>query len=719
MKIMGKNIMKGISILVIYSFLITNTLYASSGHLRIPMNPGKLGETLKNKQRKELMTRVTSLSRVKGGIVAGFGVKDNAGRLLIPDGRFFESDGNYSKSLQRYVDQLSDSDMRKQILAGMMYYDIRSAHWKQNPEYTVAFALAYAKKLQEKTGRKDGIIVNIGLDCYQKHFEAAGIFVDTLLRTGICDNGGGINYWGTINGGDIRNYSQLYHAQNGGEGGNWIYFTMSHVTNDFWGSKLGMDAKVYCGSDVRPCEGVTSGTLYHYIVEKNFADIKHDKPVGNILTVSNFTKNNIKVAADMIRATSSVSDKIPDSELLKGARLYVDMAGSLVGRNLVNIDLALGADVQVINEKINPDFKVENIIDPNELSSGTKQLEKNRALKQIARETGRTGEVVDPDADRGSKIAVDSEGNPVAMTGSELLLLAIEDLAKSYKDKGFPPPTIICDMRTGLSSKDLKDALNKRGIPVKVVPHEAGYPFFMRGMAKLPADIAVENTTHAFTNPMTNKNWGAPVEYRGYQGGDNAALFLTYLSGAMVHKWQGRNPVQQLEWIRKEYNLRPTKVDERKPALPLEQDEFKYMIADRMKLLAKEWFTDAGKFWVNFNDPQVELVSGVHITNIKTGAMMLVRFSNTGSTFTISGEGYIGKNNSRKELDEMLSLGRLLLVTATEQLRSEGNTIDLNEQDAADLKGVFNPGRYGLKQIPIIADIDSKLTLSGDAREQI
>ncbi|MDA7857966.1 hypothetical protein N9A72_00560 [bacterium] len=639
------------------------------------------GKTIR-KKTEILIQKLNKLSRIKDGIVAGVGSPDVHGRIFTPDSPFFTPEGEFTDDLKEFMDNLSDESVREGIHAGIMYYDIRSKFWKENPAFTVAFALAFARKLQKKTGKEDGIILHIGVDAYDKHFKAAQIFADTILRTGICDNGGGIYYWGIINGGDSRNYGQLYEAVNG-EGGHWVYFTMSHRPEDFLGTKMGINAQVYCGSEVRHCEGVTSGTLYDAIVEKDFPDIKHKAPIGDIINIESFLENNIQVAADMIRATSAGKD-IPTNELLKGAKLYVDMGGNPIGKNLVDMLIALGADVEVGNEELEPNFNTGNIIDPNEHSSPAIQR-----LREKAEETGRVVLAVDPDGDRGSIVAVGKDGKAISMTGSELLLLTIENLAQSYKARE-KTPTIISDMRTGLSARDLAEKLNEMNIPVEVSPREAGYPFFMRGMALLPADVAVENTTHAFANPMTNKNWGAKENYsrpdgKGYQGGDNAALYLIYLLGCMVHQWKGRNPARQLKWIRETYKLRSTVVDEKKPALSPEHDSFKYMIAERMKELAVKWFKDNLQFSIN-----VELLSGVHITNTETSAMMLVRFSNTGASFTISGEGY-----TKEELNQMLGLGHLLLTTAVKQLREEGNEFGFDEKDSADLRGVFDKEKIG------------------------
>jgi len=611
-----------------------------------------------------LIEKIQKLSRITDGIIIGD--KDIHGRTLTPDNKYFTETGEFSPELQDFIDKLSDIEIKEMIESGIMYYDIRSKFWRDNQQFTVVLALAFAKKLVEKTGKNDGNFLFIGVDAYQKHFDTAQIFLDTIIRTGICDNGGGIYYLGVINGGDIRNYGQLFHAVNK-EGGNWIYFTMSHKTDDFLGCKLGLNSTVYCGSEIRHCEGITKGTLFDAIIDKDFAPIRNKQiNTDNLVLISSFQKNNIQVAADMIRATSASVDT-QNEELLRDIKIGLNMGGSPIGYNLAEILKALGANLIIDNEKLDAEYSIANIVDPNEHHSEAVAEIKKRTL-----ETNRLWLNVDPDGDRGSVVDINSNGQAVSFTGSELLLLTIENLAKTYKTKNIIP-TIVCDMRTGVASKDLEKILIERNLPVKVVPTEAGYPFFMKSMASLPADIAVENTCHEFTNPLTNPNWGAPSQHNfpGYQGGDNAALFLTYLLGCMKNSWEGRNFCQQLDWIRQEYNIKETFVDEKKPALPIFEDKSKYLIVDKMKELAKKWFTDPNQYQINFNDPLVTVVSGVHLTNPQTKAMTLVRFSNTGSSFTISGEAY-----TRQELDDMLGLGYKLLINAVKELNGYVTTIE-------------------------------------------
>jgi hypothetical protein len=153
-------------------------------------------------------------------------------------------------------------------------------------------------------------------------------------------------------------------------------------------------------------------------------------------------------------------------------------------------------------------------------------------------------------------------------------------------------------------------------------------------------------------------------------------LYLIYILGCIKYAWEGRTPCQQLDWIRQNYNLKETFVDEKKPSLPIFEDKYKYLIADKMKQLAKEWFLDQSQYLINFGDSKVTLLSGVHLTNVLTKAMTLVRFSNTGASFTISGEAY-----SKENLDDMLGLGYKLLINAVKELNGNITTKEDHDQN--------------------------------------
>jgi hypothetical protein len=152
------------------------------------------------------------------------------------------------------------------------------------------------------------------------------------------------------------------------------------------------------------------------------------------------------------------------------------------------------------------------------------------------------------------------------------------------------------------------------------------------------------------------------------------------------YKWSGRTSLEQLRFVQEKYSLKPTIADERKPSLPPHQDKYKYLIAEELKKYAKEL---PSALVVNFGDERVSLVSGVHITHTKTRAMMLARFSNTGSSFTISGEAY-----NQSDLDEMLSLGYQLLDRAVTELKSQGHALEFDFKDLVNYATQYDKSRY-------------------------
>ncbi|MCX5749456.1 MAG: hypothetical protein NTZ10_04360 [Candidatus Saganbacteria bacterium] len=196
----------------------------------------------------------------------------------------------------------------------------------------------------------------------------------------------------------------------------------------------------------------------------------------------------------------------------------------------------------------------------------------------------------------------------------------------------------------------LVEALNAKGHKIGLIDAEPGYPFFMRAMGETTAAAAVENTCHFFLAPNTNPLFGAPISYPGVQGGDDAALALIYLLAAAKHQWQGRNPVQQLDWMRQEFGIPPTIIREFKPGLPQEYALKKYDVAEAMKTYVKKELEPTRNYKVDY------MVSGVGVQSLKTKATVLVRFSNTGPTFTTSGEAL-----SREDSDQAFKLGASIM----------------------------------------------------------
>lgn len=582
---------------------------------------------------------------------------DIFGRKLQLDGRFLNDNKKLlNEDAKNLLGEIQDqgSEIAKTLKNEIMWYDIRSLVWREHPELSVLFALSYAKILCERTRQKDGHIINIAVDNYSKHFETMSVFSDTLIRTGITQNGGGVIYWGVQNGGAIRNLSQ-YQLAKTKKGGHWVYGTMSHRQEDFVGAKFGMQGKVFCGKDLME-------DFYSTLIKADFSGfIEINNPSDFLITVSDITQNNIALAESIIRARTGT--EVKKEELLKDLKLSVDMLGSPIGKNLVEILTAFGADLKVINSEIS-EFTTDKIIDPNEHES--ESMEK---LKKACKEDGRIHLAVDPDGDRGTIIALNTERKAISLTGTELLILATENLV-TYNPQGLPND-IIYDMRTGVSIKFLADALKKENHPVNIIASEPGYPFFMQLMSENEnAAISVENTNHAFLTPFTNPIWGAPVYYPNIQGGDDAALFLVYLLSLAKHKWQGRNPIEQLDWIRKNYQIPPTIIKEFKPALTKENAAFKYDIAKKMCDIVTEKFGSNSKYKID------TMNSGARITDLEKNSMVLMRYSNTGPAFTVSGEA-INEEDSEK----MYKLGAAVMFLAVLETKKEKSEFEFEWKD--------------------------------------
>jgi len=703
---------KVISIVLILTFSITNLTYGmpmewERDTLRAPgmgTPNAPVADFIDDLNGGSLIKRVEALSRAEGGIEVGRGLPDVHGRRFEPDGKFFDTPEGRA-ALEELESSLADSstqaEVQRSILAGMHFYDIRSPFWMDNPAFSVLLARAYVRQLQDRSGRKDGHVIHIGVDGYQVHFDAAQEVVDTILRTGVCDNGGGIVYHGVINGGDIRGKVQLYHKLHGNSGGNWFYFTKSHrKEKDRKGAKLGMGygeaAVVFSGSDIKKFLPDDTNTLAEYMFGGKLAELKHSTAdASKIVTISDDSKHYTAVAADLIRATAAPEDT-PNDKVLEGLSIFMDIKGSpLMLRFALTLE-ALGATVVKINDRVNPSLNEDDALDPNEQDSP--------AVKAFCAEFKESGCDIglghDPDGDRILVADIDSNGNAVAFNGTKLLLLATEGISRVFKERGIEDTaTIIADMRTCLSPSDLEEALKKEGLPVEMVPTEAGYVNFMRELARLDALMAIEETCHFFTTPLTNPAFGARPEHNfpHQQGGDDAALAGILIAGLMKHRWEGRGPSAQLDWMRKEYNLRPTVSIEHKPMLRGADDEFKYPIAERMKELSRGLLPVTSQFTTK------EPLSGVFANNTDTRATLLVRYSFSGPGFTLTGEGYVDDEYINpdgtvkpdpvsSDYNQMRGLGHWLFTTAVNELREEGNQFVLEHMEELDgLEGFFSP----------------------------
>lgn len=609
--------------------------------------------------QKNLIELVKKFGRHRPeAIQAGPEFGDQFNRKLKLNGQLVDKSGTkLSKGCYKLLKELQtpNSELENTLRGQFLWYDVRSSVWKDRLELSAFVALAYVQVLIERTGKKTGHIINVAVDCYPKHFESVSAMVDVLTRTGIFNDGGGIIYFGVQNGGTIRNVSQFQRAITGSDG-NWIYGTMSHRAEDYVGAKFGMLGKVFCGPDLME-------DLYGKLKKGDYPELmKIDNPNDFLVTVKDLTENNIYILEDLIRARTGTEK--PRQEFLAGVKIGLNMCGSPVGKNLVDILAAFGADVVVKNAKLDPNFNTSNIVDPNEHESEPMEM-----MKKMAEKDQRIYLAVDPDGDRGTIIAKNSKGKAVSLTGSELLLLATENLVTYNPNK--LPNDIIYDMRTGVGINLLAKSLEKKGQAVNLIAAEPGYPFFMENMGKNQnAAIAVENTAHAFMTPMTNPIWGASKYYAGVQGGDDAATFLTYLLALSKLFWEGRNPVVQLEYIQKNYGLPTTIIREFKPAIDKADAMRKYDLAVSMCEIAEKEIKPSGKFIINIMN------SGVRLTSKETGAIVLIRYSNTGPSFTASGEAI-----TQEDSDFMFKLGAAIMNRAVEKVQQEKGNFHFDWKD--------------------------------------
>lgn len=598
---------------------------------------------------EKLISIVKKLARrSEDRIPVGKDLTDVFGRRLKLESQAIDENGTeLNENAKSLLKELQQPNSQKQIVLNgqVMWYDVRSSVWMENPELSALFALAYAQVLIERTGKKTGHTVNIAVDCYKKHYESMSVFVDTIIRTGIVKDGGGIIYWGVQNGGSIRNVAQFERAATG-ENGNWVFGTMSHRAEDYVGAKFGMLGKVFCGPDLRE-------DLYSKLIKGDYPALeKVDNPNKFVVTVGDLTANNIDVLEDLIRARTG-SD-VPASEFLSGMKLGMNMCGSPVGKNLLDILRSFGADVVADNDTLNENYSTANIVDPNEHDS-----EPMEHMKEKSKTEGRIYLAVDPDGDRGTVIAENSQGEAESLTGTELLILAAENLV-NYNPKDLNND-VIFDMRTGVSIALFQEALEKSGKNLNIIAAEPGYPFFMEEMGKNKgAVIAIENTAHQFMTPMTNPIWGAPQYYEGVQGGDDAAMFLVYILALSNLAWEGRNPVQHLDHLREKYNIPKTIIREFKPTIAKEDAMRKYDLADAMCSIAKEKLEQSGKFDI------VTMNSGVRLTASNQHSMVLIRYSNTGPSFTASGESV-----TKEDSEKMFKLGGAIMKLAVEKVKQE------------------------------------------------
>ncbi|MCX5749455.1 MAG: hypothetical protein NTZ10_04355 [Candidatus Saganbacteria bacterium] len=339
---------------------------------------------------------------------------DIFGRRLNLQGQFVETSDSSARLNTAALDlsaalKSNTGGIETALKGEVMYYDVRSKTLRQQPALAALMALAYAKELQVRSGKPDGHVINVAVDCYAKHYDMMSVFADTIARSEAVQNGGGVIFWGVQNGGSIRNVAEFQSAANLA-GGNWIYGTVSHLAKpEIAGTKLGMLGKVFCGTDLMK-------DLYARLTTGDFAALRAvENAADNFITVGDMTAHNLAVAEDMIRARTGAT--CPTDELLAGLRIGTDICHSPLGLNFYLMASHFGADVRTLNENLSPDFSVADITDPNEHETPKMAEFRTRTYDR------RTWGILDPDADRGTFIALNANGVPVSLTGTHLLKL--------------------------------------------------------------------------------------------------------------------------------------------------------------------------------------------------------------------------------------------------------------------------------------------------------
>ena len=573
------------------------------------------------KARQKPMIRFAQ-QMARGGrdnIKVGPNHADRYGRRLNLD------PANYSglirgTKLTSQVDALLDKiqnnqEYRLKIQAHFAGYDIRTD--ETDPAIWVLTALAYATSLVNRTGRKTGHKINLSVDNWQKHYEAMSIIAYTLIKTGLCRNGGGITYLGVVDGGTAKNNS-MYERAATGKDGNWIYFTMSHRKEiDFRGAKFGMDGKVLCTENLME-------HLWNVLLKGKYLPlVAVSNPHDYLVTVSEDTSHRVQIADDMGRARTGLDR--PTDQWLAGKKITYDAFGSPLGERVLHLFDALGADILVRNPLIREDFSADHIADPNEPKS-----KKVLALMDLARETGREVPFGDPDQDRTGLISLNSRGEAVNLDGTALNILAIQNLATHNPNR--LPMRAVYDARAAITIHMLGQRLAASGNSIELFVSEPGYSNIHEVMAQYNAQLGAEQTGHVFITPYTSRAWGASRDYKNVQGGDDSGLVLANLLTLSAQMWEGRTAAQQLEFILDKYQIPPTAWIEKKPQLAEGWGMAKYAIADQMRTIASDIFGNSDAFEVTL------MKSGVRVFNKNANVAFLIRHSNSGSGFTVSVE---------------------------------------------------------------------------------
>ncbi len=635
-------------------------------------------------------TRLTRVVRnlstgIAPGIPVGPNLKDVHGKQLnLHHSRFsnlFTDNGiNVSSSVRGFLSRLGQDERFRLNMHGLFKgYDVRVSNGEE--AFWVAFAMSYAKNLVDRTGERSCHTIHLGQDCYTRHDRVREILAYTLLKTGICDNGGGIINWGPVDGGTMKMMGSLERAQTG-KNGNWLFDTVSHKATDqtLAGCKIGMEGGVVCTDDLE-------ASIWETMIKGEFLPLqKVEHPEQYIVNIGDITPYSTEVAARMIRARTTVSEDASTASLLADLPVAFSRDENPLVLRMEEMARAMGARVIRIDES-EQIGEPTTIRDPHETDT--------EGVQQLIAWLNRHGQAahvpyLDPDGDRLGIIALNGASQAVNVKGTALLKLAAHNLAIHNPDGH--PAGVVADMRALMSARQLGSALTAQGHSLEVIPGVPGYNMFHLAMAEHDAPIGIEDTSHTMIRPNSHLLWGAPVHHVGTQGGDNSGLFSMYLLGLAAHMWNGRSMAQQLEHIHTQFGIPDTNVVEMKPALPQSHQMAKVAIADAIRDIGDR-FASRGNYLVTPFD------TGVCLESSAPGAAILVRHSKSGAGFTVGTEVIAGDDTAKAFADN-LAVAMLLEAerAARDKMQDPGHPLhairdfELSLKDAAQLaSGIADP----------------------------
>lgn len=604
-------------------------------------------------RQKHLMGYVDRLTAgFPHGLPVGPEQKDMLGRQLNLNHRayshLFNPNGTVSDRVKAYAARLRDDEkFRLEVEAYAVGYDIRAT--SAPDEYWVLLAQSLAAAARRSTGENDGHVFYLSTDTYEKHNRINSLIAYTLIASGACENGGGIINVGVVEGGLAKQMGMLHQQQNG-RGGNWGYGTVSHLTKpELAGIKIGLGGNIISGDDL---DKLISGP----IVREEFPPLRRvEHPEDYVVNVGDITAFMTGVGENIIRSRTSVSENIPSNRLLEGQPVAISLDSNPLIMMMAKMADALGAEVHSRESKM-------LVRDPYE-SDKEEVVELKTWAELLFAGLGRRIPVIleDPDGDRMAQIVINAMGQAVNVYGTKLLMPAAHNLA-TYNPQGIPMAAV-ADMRAFIAVSKLGEGLRAKGFPITIIPSSPGYNTHHENMGAYSAPVGIEDTSHFMLDFLLDPTLGAPRAYdqKKQAGGDCASLAAMYMLGLQKHMWEGRNLLEQLDYIRGTFGVPDTTSYNFKPQLEKSHGKVKEVIAEEMRTLVRNNFSGNPLFEIHPVD------TGIFLYMPSLTQSLLVRYSKSGSGFTINMEALTGNEAARNFLHQ---LGMAVFMKGTEAART-------------------------------------------------